>query len=210
MRLRFSRLVVHLFLPHFFLPLNFLLTCLDTALCEQPASLAMNVCGLTLLVKGVTDCLLDNCQISSLPHDCVAECRGLQPFLHRGPVTVWKKSCRPGGVWMGSLKQVCSFILLSAHVEVDSSLVSERICAVNAALENSISFFTFTFCMTEVKTFTGITIAQSLHVDFVISIGSPSWFKTDVFPVLRRNRNPPCICIINAGIHGIKSVCCAV
>ncbi len=32
--------VVHLFLPHFFLPLNFLLTCLDTALCEQPASLA--------------------------------------------------------------------------------------------------------------------------------------------------------------------------
>ncbi len=34
-RLRFSRLVVHLFLLHFFLPLNFLLTCLDTALCEQ-------------------------------------------------------------------------------------------------------------------------------------------------------------------------------
>ncbi len=34
-RLRFSRLVVHLFLPYFFLPLNFLLTCLDTALCEQ-------------------------------------------------------------------------------------------------------------------------------------------------------------------------------
>ncbi len=28
--LRFSRLVVHLCLPHFFLPLNFLLTCLDT------------------------------------------------------------------------------------------------------------------------------------------------------------------------------------
>ncbi len=34
-RLWFSRLVVHLFLPPFFLPLNFLLTCLDTALCEQ-------------------------------------------------------------------------------------------------------------------------------------------------------------------------------
>ncbi len=26
----------------------------------------------TLPVKGVNDCLLDNCQISSLPHDCVA------------------------------------------------------------------------------------------------------------------------------------------
>ncbi len=37
---------------------------------------------------------------------------------------------------MGSLKQVYSFILLSAHVEVDASLVSERICAVNAALKN--------------------------------------------------------------------------
>ncbi len=85
---------------------------------------------------------------------------------------------RGGGVY--------SFILLSAHVEVDSSLVSERICAVNAALENS-----FTFCMTAVKMFTGITIAQSLHVDFVISIGSPSWFKTEIFPVLRCNHKPP-------------------
>ncbi len=27
---------MHLFLPHFFLPLNFLLTCLDTALCDLP------------------------------------------------------------------------------------------------------------------------------------------------------------------------------
>ncbi len=48
-RLRFSRLVVCLFLPHFFLSLNFLLTCLDTALCEQPASFAMNVCVLPSL-----------------------------------------------------------------------------------------------------------------------------------------------------------------
>ncbi len=65
---------------------------------------------------------------------------------------------------MGSLKHVYLFILLSARVEVDSSLVSERICAVNAALENSVSFFTFTFCMSDVKTFTSITIVQSLHV----------------------------------------------
>ncbi len=44
---------------------------------------------------------------------------------------------------MGSLKH--SFILLSAHVEVDSSLVvSERICAVNAVLENC-QFFYFHF-----------------------------------------------------------------
>ncbi len=36
-------------------------------------SLFCNEClWLTLLVKGVNDCLLDNCQISSLSHDCVA------------------------------------------------------------------------------------------------------------------------------------------
>ncbi len=37
------------------------------------ASFFGNEClWLTLLVKGVNDCLLDNCQISRLPHDCVA------------------------------------------------------------------------------------------------------------------------------------------
>ncbi len=37
------------------------------------ASLFGNEClWLTLLVKGVNGCLLDNCQISSLPDDCVA------------------------------------------------------------------------------------------------------------------------------------------
>ena len=36
-----SMFLVHFFLPHFLLPLNFLRICLDTALCEQPASLAM-------------------------------------------------------------------------------------------------------------------------------------------------------------------------
>ncbi len=37
------------------------------------ASFFGNEClWLTLLVKGVNDCLLDNCQISSLAHDCVA------------------------------------------------------------------------------------------------------------------------------------------
>ncbi len=36
------------------------------------ASFFGNEClWLTLLVKGVNDCLLDNCQINSLPHDCV-------------------------------------------------------------------------------------------------------------------------------------------
>ncbi len=70
-RLRFSRLVVHIFLSHFFLPLNFLLTCFDTALCEQPASLAMNSFCLPSLWR--VSMILDNCQISSLSHDCVSQ-----------------------------------------------------------------------------------------------------------------------------------------
>ncbi len=54
-----------------------------------------------------------------------------------------------------------------------------------------VSILTFTFCIvTDVKTFTSLTIAQSLHVACVISIGSPSWFKTEIFPVLRSNRKP--------------------
>ncbi len=39
----------------------------------------------------------------------------------------------------GSLKQVYSFILLSAHIEVDSSLVSERICTVKGDLTHTVS-----------------------------------------------------------------------
>ncbi len=34
--------------------------------------------------------------------------------------------------------------------------------------------------LTEIKTFTGITLAQSLHVAYVICSGSPSWFETEI------------------------------
>ncbi len=64
-RLRFSRLVVHLFLP-----LNFLLTCLDTAL-WWTASLVMNVCVLLSLWR-VSMIVFWTTVRSSLPHDCVA------------------------------------------------------------------------------------------------------------------------------------------
>ena len=44
-RLRSSLLLVHLFLPHFALPLNFLLMCFDTALCEHPTYFAITFWG---------------------------------------------------------------------------------------------------------------------------------------------------------------------
>ena len=68
-RLRSSLLLVHLFLPHFSLPVNFPWTCFDTALCEQPCPFSDDLLWLTLLVEGVDDRLLDNCQVSSLPSD---------------------------------------------------------------------------------------------------------------------------------------------
>ncbi len=48
------------------------------------ASFFGNEClWLTLLVKGVNDCLLDNCQISSLSHDCVAQWTNLKDHFER-------------------------------------------------------------------------------------------------------------------------------
>ncbi len=57
-------LVVHLFLP-----LNLLLTCLDTALCELLWQL---MCVADPPCEGCQWLSSDNSQISSLPHDCVA------------------------------------------------------------------------------------------------------------------------------------------
>lgn len=66
-RLQFSQLVVHLFLPHFFPTQHFV-----NILGYSTLLFFGNEClWLILLVKGVNKCLLDNCQISSLPHDCL-------------------------------------------------------------------------------------------------------------------------------------------
>ncbi len=50
-RVRLSPLLVHFFLPTLFLPFASLLMCLDTELCEQPASFAMTFCVLPSLCK---------------------------------------------------------------------------------------------------------------------------------------------------------------
>ncbi len=60
-----------LFSTHLFLPFASLLMCLDTELCEQPASFAMTFVVLPSLCRCQWSSL-DNCQVSSLPHDCVA------------------------------------------------------------------------------------------------------------------------------------------
>ncbi len=45
------------------------LICFDTALCEQQP-LSVHDPLITLFVEGVNDCLLDHCQVSSVPHYC--------------------------------------------------------------------------------------------------------------------------------------------
>ncbi len=96
-RLRFSRLVVHLFLPHFFLSLNFLLTCLDTALCEQPASLAMNVCGLPSLWRVSRFFFSDPIFLYSCSHCCFKCGQYHIPSVNRSCLMKYSNLLRMGG-----------------------------------------------------------------------------------------------------------------
>ncbi len=87
------------------------------------------------------------------------------------------------------------------HVEVDSSLfVSERICGVRCRKLRHYSIIPFLLSLsvyselTAIKTFTGINLARVQTLvqtrACLISIGLPSWFKTEIFPTLRRNQLP--------------------
>ena len=73
-------LLVNFFLPHLFFPVACLLMCLDWAL--WTANLFSNgILCLALLVQGFKGCLLDSCQVSGLPHDCVAYRTRLRDYL---------------------------------------------------------------------------------------------------------------------------------
>ncbi len=85
------------------------------------------------------------------------------------------------------------------HVEVDSSLfVSERISGVRCRKLRHYSVIPFLLSLsayselTEITMFTGINLVQTLvqTCACVISTGSPSWFKTEIFPTSRCNQLP--------------------
>ncbi len=65
-----SCLLVHLFLPNFFLPVNFSFNMLWYSTLWTATAFSNDLLWLTLFVEGVKDCLLDHCQVSSLPHYC--------------------------------------------------------------------------------------------------------------------------------------------
>ncbi len=70
-RLRFFQLFVQFFLPHFFPSTQLSVNMLGYSTLWTASFFGSECLWLILLVKGVNDCLLDNCQISSLAHDCV-------------------------------------------------------------------------------------------------------------------------------------------
>ncbi len=68
--LRSSLLLVHIFLPNFFLPVNFAFNMLWYSTPWTDISFSNDPLWLTLFVKGVNDRLLNHCQVSSVPHYC--------------------------------------------------------------------------------------------------------------------------------------------
>ncbi len=68
--LRFSLLLVHLFVPNFLIPVNFAFNMLWYSTLLTATPLSNDLLSLTLFVEGVNDSLQDHCQVSSLPHYC--------------------------------------------------------------------------------------------------------------------------------------------
>ncbi len=70
LKLGSSLLLVHIFLPNFFLLVNFAFNMLWYSTPWTATPFSNDPLWLTLFVEGVNDCLLDHCQVSSVPHYC--------------------------------------------------------------------------------------------------------------------------------------------
>ncbi len=68
--LRSSLMLVHIFLPNVFLPVNFAFNMLWYSTPWTAPPFSNDPLGFTLFVEGVSDRLLDHCQVSSVPHYC--------------------------------------------------------------------------------------------------------------------------------------------
>ncbi len=68
--LRSSLLLVHILLPNFFLPVNFAFNMLWYSTLWTAPPFSNDPLWCNLFVEGVNDCLLDHCQVSSVPHYC--------------------------------------------------------------------------------------------------------------------------------------------
>ncbi len=97
--LRSSLLLVHIFLPNLFLPVNFAFTMLWystpwTAPPPPPLPFSNAPLWLTLFVEGVNDRLLDHCQVSSVPHYCAFKEQEMPRILYCMDGHLLKLKCK--------------------------------------------------------------------------------------------------------------------
>ncbi len=90
--LQSSLLLVHLFLPKFFLPVNFAFNMLWYSTLYTATPFSNDLLWLTLFVAGVNVRLLDNCQVSSLLHDCGFKEQEIPGIYTVGMVINWNSN----------------------------------------------------------------------------------------------------------------------
>ncbi len=90
--LRSSLLLVHIFLPNFFLPVNFAFNILWYSTPWTAAPFSNDPLWLTLFVEGVNDRLLDHCQVSSVPHYCGFKEQEIAIIYTVGMVIYWNSN----------------------------------------------------------------------------------------------------------------------
>jgi len=80
------------FLPNFFLPVNFAFNILWYSTPWTAAPFSNDPLWLTLFVEGVNDRLLDNCQVSSVPHYCGFKEQEIARIYTVGMVIYWNSN----------------------------------------------------------------------------------------------------------------------
>ncbi len=90
--LRSSLLLVHLFLTNFFLPVNFAFNMLWYSTHWTATPFSNDPLWFTLFVEGVNDCLLDHCQVSSVPHYCGFKEQEISGIYTVGIVINWNSN----------------------------------------------------------------------------------------------------------------------
>ncbi len=90
--LRSSLLLVHIFLPNFFLPVNFAFNMLWYSTPWTATPFSNDPLWLALFVKGVNDRFLDHCQVSSVPHYCAFKEQEISTIYTVGMVIYWNSN----------------------------------------------------------------------------------------------------------------------
>ncbi len=97
--LRSSLLLVHIFLPNFFLPVNFACNMLWYSTHWTATPFSNDPLWLSLFVKGVNDRLHDHCQVRSLPHYCAFKEQEISTMYTVWMVIYWNSNVNILVIW---------------------------------------------------------------------------------------------------------------